>query len=300
MNFRNFATSVFGTKLWLALGRWLPPRAGYAVARGLSGTLARRRHADLYCAIRANQAIVRRGAASGAELDRAVAAVLHHGGRTAYDVVRLVAAGEEALRNAMAFPAAAWADLAAARAGGRGVMVCGPHLSNFNLAFLAFALREMPLQILLTAAPGGYQLVEALLNRHAVHATQIDLSALREAVGRLRSGGMVLTGVDWPQAPGETEELPFFGRPARLPVGHVRLALSTGAAILPVAVRWDPGTGYRLATAAPIVPNPGGIRGQTVRDIAVRVLAVLERWIAERPEQWLMYYPVWPSAVRLP
>jgi lauroyl/myristoyl acyltransferase len=25
------------------------------------------------------------------------------------------------------------------------------------------------------------------------------------------------------------------------------------------------------------------------------VLAVLERWIAERPEQWLMYYPVWPS-----
>jgi KDO2-lipid IV(A) lauroyltransferase len=173
-------------------------------------------------------------------------------------------------------------------------MLCGPHLSNFNLAFLAFALREMPLQVLMTAAPGGYQLVEALLNRHEVHATQISMQSLREALTRLRSGGMVLTGVDWPQAPGETEDLPFFGRPARLPVGHVRLALSTGAAILPVAVRWDPGTGYRLITATPIVPEPGPDRGQVMRETACRVLAVLEKWIAERPEQWLMYYPVWP------
>ncbi len=295
MNFVSFATSVFGTKLWLALGRWLPPTAGYAVAHGVSGALARRRQADLYRAIYANQATVRRGTATAAELDRAVRAVLHHGGQAAYDVVRLVAAGEDALRSAVAFPASAWADLAAARSGGRGVMLCGPHLSNFNLAFLAFALRESPLQVLLTAAPGGYQLVEAMLNRHQVHATQIGVGSLREAVRRLRSGGIALTGVDWPYAPGETEELPFFGRPARLPIGHVRLALSTGAALLPVAVRWDPGTGYRLTTAAPILPEPGRDRAQGVRDTALRLLAVLERWIAERPEQWLMYYPVWHS-----
>jgi lauroyl/myristoyl acyltransferase len=33
-----------------------------------------------------------------------------------------------------------------------------------------------------------------------------------------------------------------------------------------------------------------------VRHNALRLLAVIEKWIAEDPGQWLMYHRVWPEA----
>lgn len=293
MNFQRFATSRFGTRLWMGLGRWLSPRAGNAVAHVVSGHLGRRKHTELFQAVRSNQAVVRGLAASDGELDRAARAVLRHGGKTSYDLVRMVALGDDALRSAVTFGPEAMSHLEAARADGRGVMVCGPHLSAFNLMFLAFALCETPIQILLAQAGGGYELVEKLLNRREIEATQVGPATLHSALRRLRAGGIVVTGIDWPEAPGDTEMMPFFGVPARLPTGHIRMAMSTHARLLPVACRWDPGTGYRLLTAAPMELELSGDRVADVRHNAQRVLAVAEQWIRERSEQWLMYYRVW-------
>jgi lauroyl/myristoyl acyltransferase len=38
-----------------------------------------------------------------------------------------------------------------------------------------------------------------------------------------------------------------------------------------------------------------GDRQQDLICNALRVLAVIQQWISETPEQWLMYYPVWPG-----
>jgi lauroyl/myristoyl acyltransferase len=301
MNFRDFATSEFGTRLWLWLGRTVPRGPASVVAHAMATGLSRNRHTAVYRAMAANQAIVRGGAISGSELDQAVRAVYHHAAMTSYDLVRLASKGDEVLREAVAFPPQSRIHIEAARADGRGVMLCGPHLSNFNLGFLAFSLQALPLQILLAAAPGGYQLIQQLVTRYSVQATQVSPTALRDALRRLRASGMVLTGVDWPDAPGDTEWLPFFGQPALLPTGHIRMAMTTNARLMCVAFRWDPGTGYRVLTAPPMELELTGDRAVDVRHNARRVLAVIEGWIAERPEQWLMYYPVWKdSALSFP
>ena len=42
-----------------------------------------------------------------------------------------------------------------------------------------------------------------------------------------------------------------------------------------------------------IAESQGNSLDEVVRDAARRMLAVMERWIAAAPEQWLMYHRVW-------
>ena len=294
MNFQQLATTGFGTRLWMALGRWLPPPLGFALAAGVTGVLAQRRESSLYRIVHANQAAVLGPAADPEEVHDAVRAMLRHAGRAAYDLMHLVAQGAEAIQAAIAFPAEFWAHVAAARATGRGVMICGCHLSNFNLGFIAFALSGFPVQVLSPPAPaGGFKLIHELRRSGVIEETPIEMQALRKAVGRLRGGGIVLTGADWPLGAVEGETVPFFGRPAHLPTGHVRLAISAHAVMLPMACRWEQTRGYYVMAAPHLELELTGDRSADVLHNARRVLAVFEGWITETPEQWLMYHPVW-------
>ena len=173
-------------------------------------------------------------------------------------------------------------------------MVCMAHLSNFNLAGLAFALNGVALQLLSASMKGGgFELINRLRSRGMLEDTPIGAAALKSAVRRLRDGGAVITGVDWPLQGWERAKLPFFGRPAHLPTGHVRLALMGNARLLPVRIGWQPTRGYFVETDTPIEPECVGDRDADILHNARRVLAVLERWIGAQPEQWLMYHPVW-------
>lgn len=85
--------------------------------------------------------------------------------------------------------------------------------------------------------------------------------------------------------------LSFFGEETRLPVGPARLALETGAPIVPVGSFFKAGRGHRISLKSPIEVLPG----DDVAAITVRVAAALEEVIREAPEQWHMVQPNWPS-----
>lgn len=296
MNVQEFAVSQFGTSLWLSLGR-LPPRIGRALGRFVSHQLYLRKHAFAYRTIHANQAMVLGPAATPEEVDAAVAAVLRHAGMSQYDVVRAITRGEQGILDSVEVGAEFWPYFHAARATGRGIFLCGAHLSAFNLAFLSFALcGEFPVQVLSSArTEGGFRIVTELRNRGAIIETPIDASALRQAIKRLRGGGVALIGVDWPLVAEQAERVEFFGRPACLPTGYVRMALSANAVLLPLACRWTPERGYYVISAPHLELEATGNRGCDMDHNARRMLRVVEGWIRETPDQWLMYYRVWPD-----
>jgi lauroyl/myristoyl acyltransferase len=298
MTLQKLITTEFGTKLWMALGRLLPPWAGYRLARLAVGIVSRCRNASIYRILHANQAGVLGPDTPEPILHDAVRRVFEHVGRTAYDLMHGLAGGAVRLREAVTLDAQAVAHLQRAIATGRGVMICGCHTSNFNLGFLALSLRDETPQIQVLAPPtmtGGFRVMHDLRASQKFLETPISLASLKAATLRLRSGGMVATGVDWPPAAAADERVPFFGRLAHLPTGHVRLALSAGAVLLPVACRWDADRGYRMMIAPHIELELTGDRTHDIQHNVRRVLDVIERWIAERPEQWLMYYRVWPD-----
>jgi KDO2-lipid IV(A) lauroyltransferase len=297
MNIQQVVTTEFGTKAWMALGRWLPTSAGHVLARTVTAVLARRKHTSLYRIMRANQAGVLGPDATPEQLDAATRAVLGHAGMTAFDLMHVMAQGEEAVLRAVDFGPGFWALADSVRGSGRGVLVCGCHLSNFNLAFLGFALKGFPVQVLSAAMPAaGFGLMAEMRNRGVIEETPISAVALRKAIARMRAGGAAAIGVDWPIGAGAGEPVPFFGRPAHLATGYVRMALSANALILPMACRWSPERGYYAMIQPPFDLEATGDREADVQHNTRRILAIMEHWIAETPEQWLMYHPVWPDA----
>jgi KDO2-lipid IV(A) lauroyltransferase len=176
------------------------------------------------------------------------------------------------------------------------MILVGTHTGNFDLGLLALATHGLEVQVLgLADLPtGGFDLMDQMRARVGVRLTSISIPALREAVRRLRAGGMVATGIDRPVG-GAGPPVEFFGRPAQLPTGHVRLALKTDAAIL-VAGPYRDAQGR---TVIPLSPPLEMVRtGDLEEDLRVnlrRVTAWLEEYIRTRPEQWAMFVPVWPQ-----
>jgi lauroyl/myristoyl acyltransferase len=295
VNFQQLVTTEFGTRAWLALGA-LPPRPGYALARWLTRQLYRRKQGVVYRVLYDNQRHVLGLDAPPEQVDLAVAAVLKHAGMTNYDMIRAVRQGEQAIVDSIELGDEFWPNLNAAHSLGRGVFICGVHLSNFNLGFLSFAIRgNTTIQALSATVPaGGFDVVSNLRNRGRLEDTPIDAASLKKAILRLKSGGVVLTGVDWPM-PDATDHVAFFGAPSLLTSGYMRLALSTNAVLVPLTTRWTPERGYYAIACPALELVRTGNREYDMRANARRILEIAEDWIREAPEQWLMYHPVWPA-----
>lgn len=296
MNFQQLVTTEFGTRAWLSLGA-VPPRMGYALGRWLTQRLYRRKSGIVYRVLYENQRRVIGPGASPEAVDAAVAAVLRHAAITNYDMVRVLRGGEDALINSIDLRTDFWPVFEEAHASGRGTLVCGAHLSNFNLGFLSFALQgDIPIQVLSASnTAGGFGVLSDLRNRGKLEDTPISAASLRQAVGRLRAGGVVLIGIDWPVA-GTTDGVPFFGEPSLLPSGSIRLALSADPLLIPLSCRWTPERGYYAITCPPMELQRTGDRQTDVAINSRRILSVVENWILETPDQWLMYHPVWPAS----
>jgi len=103
----------------------------------------------------------------------------------------------------------------------------------------------------------------------------------------------VLTGVDRPDVGGEL--LNFFGRQVRLPVGHARLAIRTGAHMIVGVVRREGPDGYHVTGPRIIEPVRSGDQKRDILQLAQHVADILAGYIRQSPEEWMMFLPVWPD-----
>lgn len=85
----------------------------------------------------------------------------------------------------------------------------------------------------------------------------------------------------------------FFGAPARLPDGHVQLAMRTGAKLALAFGRREPDNTYTIEIHRPLTLEDTGDFKRDVRANLEKVVAGLERVIRQHPEQWLIFYPPW-------
>lgn len=92
----------------------------------------------------------------------------------------------------------------------------------------------------------------------------------------------------------------LFGEPCRIPHGPVTLARRTGAPILPVTLRQEPGRRWHLQVLPAIE-----VDGLAADEAAPRVASGLEAIIRTDPAQWHAFSAIWPTdrprvAVRAP
>ncbi len=187
------------------------------------------------------------------------------------------------------------ASLEAALTSGRGLFILGCHVSNFDLAGIALSqFMPVPLQVLsLAEPPPGLEHFNRLREKAGAMITPISGAALRDAMLRLREGGAVITGVDRPVGEGDAV-VDFFGAPASLPVGYVRIPLKTDCLVITACAFYEDEE-YRIFANPPLEMLRTGDRERDIEINHRQILDQVEGLIARRPEQWLMFERVWDA-----
>lgn len=298
MDLQSVLNSAEALRAGLWLGRHVPPAVGHRLADAVTAALARRRSASLYRHLFHNLRVALGPDADDALVHRTAAQVLRNTGRSYYTFYHAYAQGRQAVLDRVEVHPQVFAYLDELAYQRRGALIVGGHLSGFDLGAIAFAYMGYRIAALAYAAPtSGYDLQNQIRRQAGLEWLPIDPSVLRRAINRLREGGLIITGVDRPDPHGGGELLPFFGRPARLPVGHVRLALQTGAPVGIVVPEYLAAQDrVRVYLAGMLEMEQVGTRQENVLHNARRVLAIIERAILAHPDQWQMFYPVWETA----
>jgi len=298
MDIQDLINSKFGAYLSIAISRTLPPSLGYRVGRLIARVLSIFHKSNLIRSIRCNQWVIHDMDLSQTEqLDKA-RAVLRHASRCYYDLYHSLSDQNLIQRVVPRTPAIN--NFIRETQSLAGCLVVSPHLSNFDLVVTALAMYGFQAKILTLENPrGAYEIQNKLRISSGLDVTPLENAGVyQQTIKHLKAGGVAATAVDRPVPNRKSKhQIRFFGRPSALPVGHINLALAADVPITVVAANMTDDGSYRLFYSDPIqlerLPN----RIETVIHNAEKVLSVMEKFIRHAPEQWLMYYPVWPRAM---
>jgi len=298
IRFTELMNTKLAAQIGLYIGQHMPAWIGYGLTRIIANYASRKRPEN-YRRVRANLCQVLGPTVENAAVDEMARQVFLHAGQVYYDFYHATRLTVEELKQAAWVPPAMIDLLKGEVERGRGAVVLGLHKSNFDLSMVAIGAHGVPIQALTLANPGpAFQIQNRLRARAGIDVTPISPESLRLAIRRLKSGWTVFTGGDRPVYE-EEPVVEFFGRPAYLPLGPVRLALMTRAAVVVASCHYDPDTGYAVRFTGPIEMVRTGNRQQDILASARQTAIAIEEHIREDPEQWLMFHRVWPESAEV-
>ncbi len=178
---------------------------------------------------------------------------------------------------------------------GKGVLYLTGHIGAWELSSFAHALYGFPLHYMARRIDNPR--IDALVNEYRCLQGNRPIfkdDSARVMLKVLKEAGTVGILADQNTMPQEAAFVDFFGKKASTTTGIARVALHTGAAVVPGYAVWDEGSGkYRLRFEPPVEL----IRtGDAERDVLVntqKFTNVLEQIIRKYPEQWVWVHGRW-------
>jgi len=287
----DLINSWFGPVAGIAIGRFLPYQAAYKLADFITTWIARDEDSELMQVLQHNQRLVQGDDVDDDDILRSARTLLRNVGRGYADWYKALYASTDEIIERCDIDDNVFEVIEQSRQDQRGLIFVGPHMSSFNMFLLGLGARKVDGQVLSYAQPrAGYQIDNAIRRRFGLDITPISIGSLRKAMANLRTGGFVLTAVDRPDVGGEV--MTFFGRQMRLPVGHARLAAKTGARMLVGTCQKVREGHYHVMAESIETREQGDGKKPGALEVAQQALALLEMYIKERPEEWMMFLPL--------
>lgn len=181
-----------------------------------------------------------------------------------------------------------WEHVEAAQAAGRGYLMVGAHIGNWEILSLYATLRQ-PMASLYKApkSPQIDRLITASRERFGGALIASGSPAMRKLLVQIRQGGGIGLLADQQPKQGEGRFVPLFGQPALTMTLVPRLARRTGCAVLLTSTRRLPnGRGWSVSVepADPVI----------YRDDEQAALSTLNTWMEDQiranPAQYLWSY----------
>lgn len=184
-----------------------------------------------------------------------------------------------------------------AQARGKGVLVLTAHLGAWELASFGHSLAGYPMRFIIR--PLDNRPLDDLVNRYRGLHGNLPISKREFARGLLQAmqaNQTVGVLLDQNSSPPQGVFVPFFGLPACTASGPAKIALRTGAAVVPGFAVWEKHQQRYVLYFEPALDLPA-TGDQDVDVVAHTAIfnAVLERWIRRYPEQWLWIHRRWKT-----
>lgn len=179
--------------------------------------------------------------------------------------------------------------LRAAQGEGRGVIALTAHLGNWEAG--AVAMRRLGCRIAAVALPHQDRSINELFTRQrercGVDSIPLGPAAAAACLDRLREGGLV--GLLGDQVfSGSSLDVRFSQGRLRVPRGPAVLSLRAGAPVLPVFILRE-GPGRLRMRLEPAILPVAAVGPDRVATLTQRYADVMARYVAQYPEQWVMF-----------
>jgi len=272
----------------------VPPRLGYTACRLLAG-LFYYFNSTGRVNIERNLRYILGDQTSRREVTRRSRATFDNILYNYFDLFRLPYLDDEAVRRLVSLEG--WSHVEAALAERHGLVMVSTHLGNIEMILHAMLLRGVSITIPVErlAPPELFDYVSALRMSKGLKLVPID-GPLVALMRTLKQGGIV--GLAGDRDITQTGQVvSFFGRPAHLPDGHVRLALKTKAPVVVGFSRRNPDHTHSARFLPPFhLPSEGDEveRLQVGMNFIVREM---EQAIRQDPEQWTVMVSIWADQV---
>jgi KDO2-lipid IV(A) lauroyltransferase len=173
---------------------------------------------------------------------------------------------------------------------GKGIIFVSAHLGNWELGAAALAALGYKFNAVALWVPDEKvnNLYQQYRMSRGIHPIPFGRAA-RECIAALRRNEILGVIGDRDFSPAN-RTVEFFGRPARLPEGPAKLALATGAPLLPTFMVRLPDDTFAYIVDEPIWADKSR---QSVDDIMRQVAVALERVIRQHSEQWFLFHDLW-------
>jgi KDO2-lipid IV(A) lauroyltransferase len=184
-----------------------------------------------------------------------------------------------------------------ARDRGKGVFVLTGHLGAWELSSFYHSLAGYPMGMVIRRLDNV--LVDRLVNRiRCQHGNRVlhKNDFARGLIGAMRAGETVGILMDTNMTPPQGLFVPFFGVEACTASGMARVALKTGAAVLPGFLLWEESERQYVLRFGPELSLAA--TGDSEADAASNTAlftAVIEETIRQYPSQWLWMHRRWKT-----
>lgn len=185
----------------------------------------------------------------------------------------------------------------AAEALGHGVLVLTGHLGAWELSSFYHSLMGHPMGMVIRRLDNRRldEFVNAIRCMHGNHVLHKDDFA-RGLLTAMHHGETVGILMDTNMTPPQGEFVKFFRIPACTASGLARVALKTGAAVLPGFMVWEPKEKkYVLHFGPQLHFTQTGNNEADVLSATQQCNDVLETWIRSYPDQWLWIHRRWKT-----
>src|SRR6266702_6339999 len=190
-----------------------------------------------------------------------------------------------------------WEYLEQARAIGKGIMVVSCHMGSYEVTAAIWSATLAPVTFFAEELEPRplFEWYRDTRARLGISVLPLDLAGLRKVTQALRDNELVITAIDRDIA-GTGRVMPFFGRPARIPLGPAAIALRLGVPLLPAYVLRLPDDNYFVEAMPPLVArSTGDARADEIR-VTQDLLRTIEGFIREHPDQWHLPHQIWEGS----